>query len=75
MGCACLLVLCTSIHPPIDPSVHFPHTRAHTHSKPTKDPFNPDFVKPLTFEEAYPKSTKEYLRVRKNFIVSYHMYV
>lgn len=36
----------------------------YTHSKPTKDPFNPDFVKPLTFEEAYPKSTKEYLRVR-----------
>lgn len=33
------------------------------HSKPTKDPFNPDFVKPLTFEEAYPRSTKEYTKV------------
>lgn len=32
-------------------------------SKPTKDPYNPDFIRPLTFEEAYPKCTKEYIPV------------
>lgn len=34
-------------------------------SKPTKDPYNPDFIRPLTFEEAYPKSTKEFIKVKK----------
>lgn len=34
-------------------------------SKPTKDPYNPDFIRPLTFEEAYPKSTKEFIKVRE----------
>lgn len=33
------------------------------YSKPTKDPYNPDFVRPLTYEEAYPRSTQEYIKV------------
>ena len=28
-------------------------------SRPTKDPFNPEFYEPFTFEEAFPSSTKE----------------